>query len=50
MIERPSTSFIPYPQVIETTHRGERFDLAFRPAAAFFGLDRGNEPGAQEAR
>jgi ATP-dependent Clp protease protease subunit len=23
-MERPSSSFIPYPQVIETTHRGER--------------------------
>ena len=30
-MERPSNSFIPYPQVIETTHRGERaWDLGSR--------------------
>ena len=43
MIERPASSFIPYPQVIETTHRGERawdiFSRLLKDRIVFLGTD-----------
>lgn len=43
MIERPKSSFIPYPQVIETTHRGERawdiFSRLLKDRIVFLGTE-----------
>jgi ATP-dependent Clp protease protease subunit len=43
MIERPTSSFIPYPQVIETTHRGERawdiFSRLLKDRIVFLGTE-----------
>ena len=43
MIERPNSSFIPYPQVIETTHRGERswdiFSRLLKDRIVFLGTE-----------
>jgi ATP-dependent Clp protease protease subunit len=42
-MERPSSSFIPYPQVIETTHRGERswdiFSRLLKDRIVFLGTE-----------